>query len=99
MNKSDFIVMTIAEATPEKQSAVLRALQAVAKAARSQEGCLEYRILCTAENPGTTVNFERWSSVEERNSFNRGPDVIAFAAAVSGGFAEPPQPLVYQEVG
>lgn len=85
-------------AKPEKLQEVQQALNDVAKAARTQPGCIDYRIFSSTEDSATTVNFERWSSEEERDAFNAGPDVKKFIAAVTGNFAESPQPVSYREV-
>lgn len=99
MNNSNIVVITKAIAKPGKEQGVLQALRDVAKAARAQSGCIDYIILSSPEGTGTTVNFERWSSAEERDAFNAGPDVQKFGAAVSGAFVESPQPVSYQEIG
>jgi len=61
--------MTTARTKPQKQKAVQRALRAVAKAARKQQGCIDYRIFRSTENAAVTINFERWYSAEERDTF------------------------------
>jgi quinol monooxygenase YgiN len=96
MSNSDIIVMTTVKTKPGKEQDVLQASLDVAKAARTQSGCVDYRILRSAEDAALTINFERWSSKEERDAFNAGPDVEKFIAAVSGAFAESPQPVSYQ---
>jgi quinol monooxygenase YgiN len=98
MNNSNMVVMTKASIKTDKYQEVLDALQLVAEAARKQSGCLEYLILETADEPSTTMNFERWVSADERDAFNAGPDVQQFAAAVSGKFTESPQPVTYTEI-
>lgn len=95
MKTSDIVVMTTAEAKPGKEKNVQQALCDVAKAARALSGCIEYSVFSSAENPAVTVNFERWTSKEERNTFLAGADVKKFASAVSGMFVESPQPKSY----
>lgn len=99
MNNTDIIFMTTAISKPEKQEQVYQALCDVAEAARAQTGCIDYRIFRSSDNATTTVNFEQWSSEQARDAFLAGPDVQKFAAAVSGAFAESPQPTLYQQVG
>lgn len=96
MKNSDLIVMTTAQAKPGKEKIVQQALRDVAKAARAQPGCIAYSVFRSAENPAITVNFERWASKEERSTFLAGADVKKFASAVSGAFAESPQPVSYE---
>ncbi|SHG31356.1 Quinol monooxygenase YgiN [Fodinibius roseus] len=96
MKNSDLVIMTTAEAKPGKQKTVQQALRDVAKAARSQSGCIEYNVFRSAENPAVTVNFERWGSKEERDTFLASEDVKKFASAVSDGFVESPQPVSYE---
>lgn len=96
MKNSDIVVMTTAEAKPGKEKIVQQALCDVAKAARAQSGCIEYRIIRSAENPAVMVNFERWASKAERDTFLAGTDVKKFASAVSGTFVESPQPESYE---
>ena len=98
MSNSNLVVMTPAKAKPGKEQAVLRALGDVAKAGRIQSGCVEYRSFCSAEDSAVTVNFERWSSKEERDAFLAGPDVKKFIAAITGAFVESPQPVSYREI-
>ena len=90
--------MTKVNAKPGKEQDVLRASLEVAKAARAQAGCVDYRIFRSPENPSITMNFEIWSSEAERDTFLAGSDVEKFVAAVSDAFAESPQPISYQEV-
>lgn len=96
MKNSDLVIMTTAEAKPGKENIVQQALCDVAKAARAQSGCIEYRIFRSAENPAVTVNVERWASKAERDTFLAGADVKKFASAVSGAFVESPQPVWYE---
>lgn len=96
MKNSDLIITTTAEAKPGKENIVHQALCDVAKAARVQSGCIEYSIFRSMENPAVTVNFERWASKEERNTFLASTDVKNFASAVSGAFVESPKPITYE---
>lgn len=96
MENSNLVIMTMAEAKPEKKKIVQKALRDVAKVARVQSGCIEYSVFRSAENPAVTVNFERWVSKAERDMFLAGADVKKFASAVSGAFVESPQPISYE---
>ena len=98
MSNSDLVVMTAAKAKPGKEQEVHRALRDVAKAARKQSGCVDYRNFRSTENSGITINFERWSSKDERDAFLAGPDVKKFITAITGAFVESPQPVSYQEI-
>lgn len=98
MNNEIYVFITSAKAKSGKEQEVLQASLAVAKAARAQAGCVDYRIFRSTDEPAITVNFERWSSEEARDAFLAGPDVEKFIAAVSGNFAESPRPLSYREV-
>lgn len=90
--------MTVAKAKPGKEQEVHRALRDVAEAGRKQSGCVDQRVFRSVEDPAITVNFERWSSNDERKAFLAGPDVKKFASAVADAFAESPQPVTYQEI-
>lgn len=94
MKDSDLVIMTKAEAKPEKQKSVIQALRNIAVAARDHPGCIEYSILC-AEDSAVTINFERWASNEERGKFMASADVKKFASAVSDAFTETPKPILY----
>jgi quinol monooxygenase YgiN len=72
MKNSDLVIMTTAEAKPGKVNIVQQSLCEVAKAARAQSGYIEYNILRGAKNAAVTVNFERWVSKAERNTFPAG---------------------------
>jgi quinol monooxygenase YgiN len=98
MNDTDLVVMTKASAKPGKEEEVLRALRDVAEAGRAQSGCVDYRILRSADDAAATINFERWSSEGARDAFLAGPDVERFSAAVAGAFAESPQPVSYEAI-
>lgn len=99
MKNSDLVIMTTAEAKPGKEKIVQQALRDVVKAARAQSGCIEYSVFRSAENPAVTVNFERWESKAERDTFLAGADVKKFASAVSDAFVEAPQPESYEILG
>ena len=96
MKKSDLVVMTTTEAKPEKHKSVQQALYEVAKAARAQSGCIEYIVFRSVENPSITINYERWASKEERDTFLASADVKKFASSVSGAFVESPHPISYK---
>jgi quinol monooxygenase YgiN len=94
----NIVFMTKVKSKSGKEQEVLQASPDVAKAARSQASCVDYRILRSPEDSSVTMNFEIWSSEEARNAFNNGPDAEKFIAVVSDAFAELPQPISYQEV-
>ena len=93
MENSNHVIITKAKTKPEKEKKVQQALRDVAKAARAQPGCIEYRVFRSDENPAVTVNFEQWASKAERDTFLAGKDVKNFVSAVSGAFVESPQPV------
>lgn len=95
MKKTDLVITTTAEAKPGKEKIVHQALYDVAKAAREQSACIEYSVFRSKENSAVTVNFERWTSKEERDTFLASTDVRKFASSVSGAFVESPQPKSY----
>lgn len=90
--------MTEVKAKPDKARDILKASLEVAKAAKTQEGCVDYRILQSPTDPNITMNLEIWSTEEARDTFNAGSDVERFINAVSGAFAQPPHPVSYYEV-
>ena len=92
---TDLIFMTTATAKPGLEGEIHEALSNVARAGRAQAGCVDYRVLSTAEDPAVTVNVERWSSRVDRDAFLAGAAVKEFASAVAGAFAGPPRPLEY----
>ncbi|MEX2437844.1 MAG: antibiotic biosynthesis monooxygenase family protein [Candidatus Babeliales bacterium] len=96
MKNSILVIMTTAEAKAEKEKSIQQALCDVTKAARARPGCIEYRVFRSAENPAVTVNFERWTSKEERDKFLADEDVKKFASAVSGAFVKSPEPVWYE---
>jgi quinol monooxygenase YgiN len=98
MRNTDLVVMTQATAKPEHEPAVTTALRDVAAAARTHAGSVEYRLLRSATDPASTITFERWSSKAERDAFLGSPAVKTFVGAVTGAFAETPQPVSYEEV-
>lgn len=98
MKATNMVFMTKVKAKPGKEERVLRASLAVAMAARAQAGCVDYRIFRSPQDNTETMNFEIWESEEARDKFNAGPDVEVFIAAVGNAFAEPPQPVSYQEI-
>jgi quinol monooxygenase YgiN len=93
-----YVFITSVKSKAGKEQEVLQASLEVAKAALAQAECVDYRIFRSTDDPAVTVNFERWSSQEARNTFNAGPDVEKFIAAVSDKFAESPQPISYYEI-
>ena len=98
MSNSNLVVMTAARAQPGKEQDAQQALLDVAKAARTQSGCLDCNIFRSTEDSAMTTNFERWSSKEERDAFLAGPHVKKFIATVAGAFVESPKPVLYQEI-
>lgn len=92
------VYMTEVKAKPGKAQDILRASLEVAKAANAQEGCIDYRILQSPNEPTITMNLEIWSSDAARDTFNAGSDVERFIHAVSGAFAQPPHPISYHEI-
>lgn len=97
MNVTNIVFMTKVKAKAGQEQVILQASLEVAEAARGQAGCVDYRIFRSPEDSAITMNFEIWTSEEDRNSFNNSPHVEKFIAAVSDAFAEPPQPIQYLE--
>lgn len=95
MKNSDLVVMTTAEAKPGKEKTVHQVLYDGAKAASEQSACIEYSVFRSKENSAVTVNFERWTSKEERDTILSDSDAKKFSSAVSGAFVESPQPKSY----
>jgi quinol monooxygenase YgiN len=96
MENTDIVFMTTARSRLGREAEVQRALRDVAQAARAQPGCVEYLILRSAAEPAVTINAERWETEAQREAFLAGPAVETFSSAVSGAFAEPPQPMSYR---
>jgi quinol monooxygenase YgiN len=86
------MIVTVGRVTadPQRREELVRAGQAVARASREEDGCIDYRVYQDTENPDAFVFVEEWESDDAlRRHFATG-HVTDFMQAIAATLAGPP---------
>lgn len=92
---SDYIVIASATARPGKEAELEQAQREVAGPTRAQPGCVEFRLLRSAENRSTIVGFERWAAKADHDRHMQGVHFQTLALRMAGVVASPPSVVSY----
>jgi quinol monooxygenase YgiN len=86
------MIVTVGRVTTDAQrrEELVRVGQAVARASRAEEGCIDYRIYQDTENPDEFVFVEEWQSDEALRRHFATPHVTEFMQAILATLAGAP---------
>ena len=86
------MIVTVGRITgdPAKREQVVEIAQRLARASRSDEGCLGYRVYEDTETPNDFVFVEEWESEAALRAHFATPHVAEFMGAIMGVIVGPP---------
>ena len=91
---SEIVVLATAKAKPGKEGDLERALRDAAAPTRAQQGCLQFELYRSAQDPAAITAFERWSSEENHDRHLQGDHVKTLMIRFDGILAAPPEIVV-----
>lgn len=91
-------VIAILKAKPGKEAALRAELLALVPITRQEQGCINYDLHVSAENPGHFAFHENWASRQHLDDHLARPHLVALAAQGAELFAEPPQITTWDRI-
>ena len=82
-----------------KERALRDALLALCAPTRAEQGCLNYDLHESAEDPALLVFQENWVSKRDLDAHLRSPHIEAFRARAPELLAEPPAITLWRQIG
>jgi len=82
-----------------KERALRDALLALCAPTRAEQGCLNYDLHESAEDPALLVFHENWVSKRDLDAHLRSPHIEAFRARAPELLAEPPAITLWRQIG
>ena len=98
MNDKPLTVLAQMKAKPGKEAEVRRELLSLVAPSRQDEGCLNYDLHQSTENPALFVFHENWTSRAHLDRHLQKPDLKAVLARVGQMVAEPPQITLWERI-
>jgi quinol monooxygenase YgiN len=91
-------VIAYPRAKPGKERALREALLAVCAPTRAEQGCINYDLHLSPENPGLLVFHENWESKDDLDAHLASAHIDAFRKFAPDLLAEPPDITLWTEV-
>ena len=94
------VVTVVAEmvAQPGKEEDLKRQLLILTVETRKEEGCIQYDLHQSTDNPGRFVFYENWTSAETLDKHSKSAHILAFRAIRDGILAQPGRVLTYYRI-
>jgi quinol monooxygenase YgiN len=89
-------VVAIVKAKAEYVDAVKRAASALVKPSRADEGCLQYELYQSSDEPAVFIFYETWQSRQDIERHLQTPHALAFDEDTTGMLAEEEE-IIYLE--
>lgn len=83
-------VIAHARAKPGKEAQAREILQALVVPTRLEEGCIDYDLHQSAEDPSSFVFYENWTSPEALEAHAKSPHITHFRSICAESLLEPP---------
>lgn len=99
MNSKPVTVIALLRSLPEKQEAVASELLALIEPSRKDEGCLNYDLHRSTEDPTLFMFHENWTRKKDLDDHLAKPDLQAVLNRVVPMLAEPPKIQLYEKIG
>lgn len=81
-----------------KERETKSALMTLLKPTRQEEGCLQYDLHSSSENPGEFLFFERWTNKEALAKHLETPHILALRARGEELLAKPTEITIWTEI-
>ena len=91
-------VIAYHRAKPGKERALREALLAVCAPTRAEQGCINYDLHVSPDDPGLLVFHENWESKADLDAHLASVHIDAFRAVAPDLLAEPPDITLWTEV-
>ena len=91
MNENDqrIILIARAKAKPQLIQQVKKTLLSMIEPTRAEQGCIEYNLHQSADDPSVFFFYEIWESKEALDSHTKTPHLMALVEKADDLFAEP----------
>lgn len=99
MNDGTVTVVAFMRARAGKVDALRRELLALLAPTRAEDGCLNYDLHVSRDEPGTFMFHENWTSKAHLDRHLESPHLNALKAKLDDLVAEPPEILLYNRIG
>jgi quinol monooxygenase YgiN len=98
---SNAVLTVVAEmvAKPGKEDELRRRLLSMIEPTRQEDGCVQYDLHQSTDEPGRFVFYENWRSREALERHLQTPHLVAFGNAAPELLAEPARVLTYTRIG
>jgi len=83
-------IIAHARAKPGKEAQAREILQALVVPTRLEEGCIDYDLHQSAEDPSSFVFYENWTSPEALEAHAKSPHITHFRSICAESLLEPP---------
>lgn len=91
------VVATI-KAQPGKEAQVRQELLALVPPTRAEDGCINYDLHQSPDNPTLFLFYENWSSKEALDRHSQSPHLRALGAKAAELFAAPPEIVLWEMI-
>jgi quinol monooxygenase YgiN len=81
-----------------KEEALKAQLLAMVAETRKEEGCVQYDLHISTQEPGRFVFYENWTSEETLDRHSKSPHLTAFGKSAPELLAEPVRVLTYRRI-
>ncbi len=98
MAKKKVTVIARCKAKPGKEAEVRREILALVDPTRAEEGCLNYDLHVSADDPGIFVLYENWKSKADLDQHLATPYLERFKALAPGLLSGPIEIALYEMV-
>ena len=90
-------VIAFHRAKPGKEDALRKALLALCGPTRKEQGCLNYDLHVSVDDPGLLVFHENWTTKADLDNHLASPHIDAFRGVAGELLAEPPNITLWSE--
>lgn len=80
MSSKSFTLVVLLEAKPGKEAALKEILTSLIIPTRNEDGCIEYRLSISKENPSKFMFYEIWASDEAHAAHGKTPHMAKWHA-------------------
>ena len=92
-------VVAQVKAKPEHVDSVKRACLALVEHSRADQGCLNYDLYQSSEDPAVFIFYENWQTLQDIERHLQTPHAHAFDEATSGMLAEEEKIIYLHKIG
>ncbi len=85
-------------AKPGREQDLRRELLALVEPTRKEQGCVQYDLHVSTEEPGRFVFYENWNSKEDLARHAASPHLTRLGTVIGDLTAEPPRILTYHRI-